>query len=179
MPFSIPTSFGSPRKFESSLATRIARPVLGSLAGAAASWALYSLVRRRPSMLSELTSQLRALVPRARTVLQKTKNQGEPTPVQEPIQKASAPKANPEAESSPQPEMHASQPDPDWIHAVLEAMKKEPRDYGFTKVDWTAPLLSQYLENHHGKAIPVNRIREALKESGYKWHVTRYRKVHH
>jgi transposase len=66
----------------------------------------------------------------------------------------------------------------DWTHAVLEAMKKEPRDFGYARMEWNAPLLSQYLEKHHGQSIPSNRIRDALKESGYEWHVTRYRKAH-
>jgi hypothetical protein len=179
MTFTIPMSFGPLRKSQRSLATRIARPVFGGIAGAAASWALYSFIRRGPSMLSDLTSQLREWIPRAKTLLQKMGNQGAPTPTPKPIQKASLPKAIPNPESSLQLKTQLSQPGRDWIHAVLEAMKKEPRDYGFTKVEWTAPLLSQYLEKHHGKSIPVNRIRDALKESGYKWHITRYRKAHH
>jgi hypothetical protein len=177
MTFATSMFFGSLRKSQRSVATRIAKPVFGGIAGAAASWALYSFIRRGPYALSDLTSQLREWVPRARALLQRTGNQGVPTPAPGPIQKASLPKANPIPETSPQIKMQQSQPDPNWTYAVLEAMQKEPGDYGFTKVEWTAPLLGQYLEKHHGKSIPVNRIREALKESGYKWQVTRYRKT--
>ena len=57
-------------------------------------------------------------------------------------------------------------------------MGKEPRDFGFDKLEWNAPLLRRYLEKEHGRTVPVHRIREALKESGYEWRYSRYRKIH-
>ncbi len=179
MSIALPRSFGSFGKPKTSLAIRIARPVLGSLAGAAASWVLYySLVRNGPSKLSDLGSQLRGWVPRARRTLPNIAKQIVSPTVPAQGQKASPPKTNPDPVSTSQP---SGQPHkgPDWTHAVLEAMKKEPRDFGYAKVEWNAPLLSQYLEKHHGQSIPANRIRETLKESGYEWHITRYRKAHH
>lgn len=175
----LPRSFGSFGKPRSGIAIRIAGPVLGSLAGAAASWALYSLVRNGPPKLSDLGSQLRGWVPRARRTLPKIAKQVVSSSVPAQRQKASPPKMDPDPISTSQPKGEQYPSGPDWTHAVLEAMKKEPRDFGYAKVEWNAPLLSQYLEKHHGQSIPANRIREALKESGYEWHVTRYRKAHH
>jgi hypothetical protein len=162
MSISIPRSFGPFGKSQSGLAARMAGPVLGSLAGAAASWALYSFVRRSPSMLSDLASQLRGWVPHA-------KRSADPSPASPPLP-LSLPLPLPEERQPPQAR--------DWTQAVLQAMKTEPREYGFAKMEWSAPLLGQYLEKHHGQSIPLNRIRNTLKESGYEWHVTRYRKAH-
>lgn len=179
MSITIPRSFNPFAKPQSGIAIRIAGPVLGSLAGAAASWALYSLVRSGPPKLSDLGSQLRGLMPRARRAMPEIAKQVVAPNAPEQHQKVSPPKVNPDPVSALQPNGENSHPGPDWTHTVLEAMKKEPRDYGYARMEWNAPLLSQYLETHHGQSIPSHRIRDALKESGYEWRATRYRKAHH
>lgn len=180
MPLSIPRSFVPFGKPQGGLASRIALPVLGSLTGAAATWAVYSFTRNGPALLSGLKPQWRGWVTRAKRSWTETMRLVGSPRAAEWSPEDLPPKADlPDA--SPRPEGQLSQegqPGRDWIPAMLEAMRKEPREFGFAKPDWSAPLLGQYLERHHGRTIPVNRIREALKESGFEWHATRYRKAH-
>lgn len=61
-----------------------------------------------------------------------------------------------------------------WTDAVRRAMEKKPLMFGYDKSVWTAPLLSQYLMETHGMAVPVPRLRNALKDMGYHWKHTHY-----
>jgi hypothetical protein len=147
-------------------------PAWATLAGAAASGLLYYLVRRKAVRLETIGEKLRGWLPQAaRTAI--------------PAAPAVPAAGKPIASDAPLPGMPdasaagtGSAPKArDWIHAVHEAMEREPRDFGFDKPDWNAPLLGEYLRKHHGESIPVNRIRDALKQSGYQWQYSRYRKA--
>ncbi len=74
-----------------------------------------------------------------------------------------------------QPSAFASQPAGEpWTDTVRRAMEKKPLMFGYDKSAWTAPLLSQYLMETHGVAVPVPRLRNALRDMGYHWKHTHY-----
>lgn len=72
----------------------------------------------------------------------------------------------------------SSQNEP-WTDSVRRAMEKKPLSFGYDKSVWTAPLLSQYLMETHGVAVPAPRLRNALKDMGYHWKHTHYVQTRH
>lgn len=146
-------------------------PALATLAGAAASGLLYYLVRRDPARLDAVGERVQGWLLRFHALRAGATRAAAPAAVKPIATDASLPGMETASATEAAPKAR------DWIHAVHEAMEREPRDFGFDKLDWNAPLLSEYLQRHHGESIPVNRIRDALKQSGYQWQYSRYRKV--
>lgn len=85
---------------------------------------------------------------------------------EEPASQDVAMPASPDSGTEPQ--------DKAWMDTLRLAMETEPMQSGFDKKAWTSPMLAEYLTKATGIAVPVPRIRLALKELGYRWKGTHY-----
>lgn len=65
-----------------------------------------------------------------------------------------------------------------WLESLQLALERDPRELGYGRSAWTAPLLGRYLLDTQGVTIPLPRLRGAIKELGYRWQHTRYVQAH-
>lgn len=57
---------------------------------------------------------------------------------------------------------------------LREAMARSPQELGYPSVDWTVPLLREYLAGQCGGSPSDNTIRRAIRRLGYVWKRPRY-----
>jgi transposase len=58
-----------------------------------------------------------------------------------------------------------------WIAEVIDA---DPQDLGYRSAVWTAPLLGQYLRDHHDIEVSRKTISRAIARLGLRWKRPRY-----
>jgi transposase len=58
-----------------------------------------------------------------------------------------------------------------WIAQVIDS---DPRDLGYQSTVWTAPLLKQYLQDHHAIEISRKTVSRALARLKIRWKRPRY-----
>ncbi len=65
-----------------------------------------------------------------------------------------------------------------WTEALrrrlLATMGQSPQDLGYHPVDWTVPLLREYLGDHSDGQLSDDTIRRQLRRFGYVWKRSRY-----
>jgi hypothetical protein len=142
------------------------------LGGAAVASAAFGIKRLRIRRRGNLPATLR------------NPPEAKPQPFPQDWSAAGAPQENlvPSAYSIPDPEAALAQaaaaapeaPTELWVPFLRKVMERKPLQAGYDKAAWTAPLLAHYLEKVHGHAVPLFRIRAALKDMGYQWKVSRY-----
>ncbi len=58
-----------------------------------------------------------------------------------------------------------------WVAQIIDA---DPRDVGYHATVWTAPLLRQYLRDHHDIAVSRNTVSRAIARLDLRWKRPRY-----
>src|SRR5512135_3198340 len=57
---------------------------------------------------------------------------------------------------------------------IAEVIGTDPRDFGYHATVWTAPLLRQYLRDHHDIEVSREAVSRAIARLGIRWKRPRY-----
>ena len=57
---------------------------------------------------------------------------------------------------------------------IAQVIDTDPRDLGYRSTVWTAPLLRQYLRDHHNIEVSRETVRRAIARLGIRWKRPRY-----
>lgn len=56
-----------------------------------------------------------------------------------------------------------------YIHLLVSAAQKDPRQLGFAFTRWTAPRLAEYLRRQTGVELSADWVGELLRTHGFVW----------
>jgi transposase len=62
----------------------------------------------------------------------------------------------------------------DLLALLRQAMGQPPEAWGYQAVDWTVPLLREFLAEQGGERLSEDTVRRRLHELGYVWKRSRY-----
>jgi transposase len=57
---------------------------------------------------------------------------------------------------------------------IAQVIDTDPRTFGYRSTVWTAPLLRQYLRDHHDLQVSRETVRRAIARPGIRWKRPRY-----